>query len=110
LLALGGEWWPLAQRGKRSFERLADSTLSALLSGGTNFSAVPREDCPPTSNSANVSIEDSQWSEVEAMLQPYFQNDFQFLDFGAFDTTMLDPAGLYPEDPNCPSTVMGLWG
>lgn len=93
LLALGGEWWPLAQRGKRSFERLADSTLNALLSRGP--SGAPYAECPPTSNPANHSIEDSQWLDVETMLQSFFQNDLQFPDFGTPDTTMFDPPAMF---------------
>lgn len=113
LLALGGEWWPVAQKGKRSFERLADATLNALMSRCTSSDpgmvgvGVPRsemsrttttgpgrhqhERLAPTADPASMSSEEYQWLDVEALLQPYLQDDIQFPDlFGPFDMAELE--------------------
>lgn len=95
LLALGGEWYPLAQRGKKSFEQLSDSTLNALLSR----SAGPSDQFPTPLDSSGISMSDNQWLDVETMLQPYFQNDLYFPDMlGTFDLTAFDPSVLLFDD------------
>lgn len=107
LLALGGEWYPLAQRGKKSFEQLADSTLNALLSKnvGTNF----QDQFPTPLDSSNMSVEDNQWLNVESMLQPYFQNDLWFPDmFNTFDVTDFDASAFLFDDSSCGNTNTGL--
>ena len=108
LLALGGEWWPVARKGKRSFEKLADATLNALMARGTvsdqgvvgsgsqndiasGTGSSRHERLAPTADPASTSIEDYQWLDVEALLQPYLQNDIQFPDlFGSFDMAELE--------------------
>lgn len=84
LLALGGEWWPVARRGKRSFDRLADATLNALMARGS--APFPHQQSASTAESAGMLSDDYQWLDVEALLQPYLQNDLQFPDLlGSFD-------------------------
>jgi len=111
LLALGGEWWPIAHKGKRSFDRLADATLNALMSRGTGLGpgmmgeggGGPRIETSRAAGSGQydhlalapdptgMPNEDYQWLGVEDLLQPYLQNDFQFPDlFGSFDVTDFD--------------------
>jgi hypothetical protein len=100
LLALGGEWWPVAQRGKKSFEQLADSTLNALLSRGIGLG--PQEQLPPTLDPSSMPVDDSQWMDVETMLQPYFQNDLYFPDlFSTFDMAEFDGSALLFDDSSC---------
>jgi hypothetical protein len=95
LLALGGEWWPVARRGKGSFDRLADATLGALMSRGS--APVPRQQLAPTDEPAEMPSDDYQWLDVEALLQPYLQNDLQFPDLlGSVDMTAFEtPASQF---------------
>jgi hypothetical protein len=95
LLALGGEWWPVAQKGKGSFDRLADATLGALMSRGS--APVPRQQLAPTDEPAEMPSDDYQWLDVETLLQPYLQNDLQFPDLlGSVDMTAFEtPASQF---------------
>ena len=109
LLALGGEWYPLAQRSKRSFEQLADSTLNALFSKITGTSV--QEQFPTPLDSSNIPIEDSQWLDVETMLQPYFQNNLCFPDmFSTFDRTDFGASALCFDDSACGNPNTDLSG
>ncbi|GAB7336600.1 hypothetical protein MBLNU13_g09855t2 [Cladosporium sp. NU13] len=105
LLALGGEWYPLAQRGKKSFEQLADSTLNALLS--RNVGTHPQDQFPTPVDSSNMSVEDNQWLNVESMLQPYFQNDLYFPDmFSTFDVADFDTSAFLFDDTSYGNTAL----
>lgn len=107
LLSLGGEWWPLAQRGRRGFERLADSTVKALsrLQDNDRRQSMPMSfDIP-----SNDPLAESQWFNVESVLQSFLQNEYQLSD-------MLDTFEASPSEPwNLLSTIpdqysMGLNG
>lgn len=112
LLALGGEWWALAQRGKRSFERLADATLQALFSMPSSSAAsnAALEDQVASSlNPADFPMVDSECLDPEAMLQSFFQTDLQFPDlFGHFDASTLDTPGMYTDTSGFPDFTAGL--
>lgn len=107
LLALGGEWWPLAQRGKKSFERLADATLQALFSSAPR--TLPDVQVAPSLDLASMPTIDSQWLDPEAMLQSFFQTDLQFPElFGPFDTSMFDTPDFYTDAPGCTDGITDL--
>ena len=87
LLTLGGEWWPLAQRGRRSFEKLADSTLQLLLnpqSAGAQTQSLPGQPMmgaiPVVGDDFGAAMPGPETLDVEAMLQSFLQNDCQFAD------------------------------
>lgn len=85
LLTLGGEWWPLAQRGKRSFEKLADSTIKLLIdqpstSAQASSSQWTAEASAVDSFGVTTNMLATEWFDVESMLQSFLQNDFQFPD------------------------------
>ncbi|KAG8629688.1 hypothetical protein KVT40_001307 [Elsinoe batatas] len=103
LLILGAEWWPLARRGSRSFERLADATIRLLGDHGeidvtvANQPANPLQTLPqsqPHSGHQSLSqfdgtqtfisdntfgdqflLDHGQWFDIESILQPFLQGD-----------------------------------
>lgn len=111
LLALGGEWWALAQRGKKSFERLADATLQALFSMASSaaFNEVLETQVASLLNSADIPLGHNEWLDPEAMLQSFFQTDLQFPDlFGHFDASILDTPGMYTDTSGYPDLTADL--
>lgn len=94
LLTLGSEWWPLAQRGRRSFERLADSTIDSLLSNNEpvpTSSTLPTGDAPTLENDLFASLNfQSPATNIEEILQTFLQNELP-LD-STFD--MFDASGF----------------
>lgn len=108
LLTLGGEWWPLAQRGRRSFDRLADSTLESL----TNHQTAQSQRLPDESEMARATASalendpfagldfQSPSTNVEGILQTFLQNELPFPDMlDTFDATGFGQEG-YPWDSN----------
>ncbi|KAF7185802.1 Positive regulator of purine utilization [Pseudocercospora fuligena] len=94
LLTLGGEWWPLVQRGRRSFEKLADSTIKILLNRHPN-KAGPAALIPGHSGldgPTDFSMDPTQFLDVESMLQSFLQHDYDLpemldiIDASPFET------------------------
>lgn len=117
LLALGGEWWPLAQKGKRSFERLADSTLQSLMSRSSS-SAAPLPQLPHSTTAASqgqypepFAMGDHEWLDVENVLQSFLQNDLQFPDLlETFDPSTVDPTDFCFDTTGWNDSNLGLPG
>lgn len=84
LLTLGGEWWPLARRGRHSFEKLADFALQSL----SNPPTAPSFDPQIVPNSSDETLtghfDATEWTDIESVLQSFLQNDFSFS--GTLDT------------------------
>ncbi|WPB06904.1 uncharacterized protein RHO25_011564, partial [Cercospora beticola] len=104
LLTLGAEWWPLAQRGRRSFGNLADSTIE-FLAGPCGINQHPI--APSATHGASIPIHDqhglatdsNQWADIEIALQSFLQHEYQLTD-------MLDVLDASPVDPMNPTWIM----
>lgn len=107
-LTLGrAEWWPLAQRGRRSFGNLADSTVKFLArpsstsqhqatSSATDRASIPMHD-------QHGLATNPQWADIEIALQSFLQHEYQL-------TEMLDALDASPFDPMDPNwTLPNAW-
>lgn len=88
LLALGGRVWPLAQRGGRSFERLADATIQMLLDPASRPLPTPSSGLAGPNGTGEFAVGTAdgshEWVDIESMLRSFLQNDFDMVN-------MLDP-------------------
>lgn len=78
LLTLGGEWWPLARRGRRSFEKLADFALQSLSHPPVAPSLDPQEVQNAPDEIIPTHFDATEWTDIESVLQSFLQSDFSF--------------------------------